>query len=321
MVATKKKTTGIEWAAALLPEGISDDSLNHLRGLLGEGAVEPDLTRPGRWIVGGFTFNPWRGCTKWAAGCDECYAKAWEVDRWGNDIWGRGKPRIRTSESYWRQPLRWNEWSKQLYAQYGIRLKVFCGSLCDWADSEVSHQWQSDLYGLINQCPDLDWLLLTKRLEVKPWEKYSSGFERMDMILPYGWMDRWPEHVWFGHSVATQRDWDLIQGDLCALVAKAKPKVFISYGPALGSVDWGPPSGLQPIDWMLVEGESGTDARPFHWAWALETLEWCRDNGVRFLMKQVGNNAVAERGDEPISVSKKGGDPREWPAILPRDYI
>ena len=54
------------------------------------------------------TFNPWIGCTKVSAGCDHCYAESLN-HRWGNDNWGKGKPRRVTSESNWKEPLRWNK--------------------------------------------------------------------------------------------------------------------------------------------------------------------------------------------------------------------
>ena len=53
------------------------------------------------------TFNPWIGCTRISAACDNCYAAAMSHRRG----WARfeaGAPRKRTTAEYWKQPLRWN---------------------------------------------------------------------------------------------------------------------------------------------------------------------------------------------------------------------
>lgn len=67
---SKRQTTDIEWTAALLPSGISQRDREWIESL--GCVVQPDATRPGRWLVAGYTFNPWRGCTKWAGGCLDC---------------------------------------------------------------------------------------------------------------------------------------------------------------------------------------------------------------------------------------------------------
>src|SRR5690606_14112917 len=112
-----------------------------------------------------------------------CYAEA-RNHRYGMDNWGKGKPRRRTSEANWRQPVKWDStqfrrcgrcgWRGQTDCQScGVvwssmkpsRPRVFCASLADWLDDEVPIEWLSDLLKLIHDTPNLDWLLLTKRPE------------------------------------------------------------------------------------------------------------------------------------------------------------
>ena len=64
--------------------------------------------RPDGTIVPGYTFNPWVGCTKISPGCVRCYAENLMDTRWKRVTWGRGNPRLRTSETNWRQPLVWD---------------------------------------------------------------------------------------------------------------------------------------------------------------------------------------------------------------------
>jgi protein gp37 len=46
--------------------------------------------------------------------------------------------------------------------------------------------------------------------------------------------------------------------------------------------------GLRGIDWVVVGGESGSDARPMHPSWARNLRDQCNTAGVPFLFKQWG---------------------------------
>ena len=52
------------------------------------------------------TFNPWIGCSKVHAGCQNCYAEAMS-GRLGV-TWGPNGIRRRTAESTWKQVEKWN---------------------------------------------------------------------------------------------------------------------------------------------------------------------------------------------------------------------
>ena len=134
------------------------------------------------------TFNPWEGCQKVGAGCDNCYAETRNARFAGGEAinWGPGAPRRRTSISNWNKPLKWNKQAElqqaawdgfkkvhpgltddELIAKGFIkprRPRVFCASLADVFDNAVDPQWRADLFGLIMKTPHLDWLLLTKRI-------------------------------------------------------------------------------------------------------------------------------------------------------------
>jgi protein gp37 len=55
----------------------------------------------------------------------------------------------------------------------------------------VDPKWRADLFALIAQTPELDWLLLTKRIG------------NVRSMLPADWGDGWP-HVWIGATVVNQ---------------------------------------------------------------------------------------------------------------------
>jgi protein gp37 len=67
--------------------------------------------------------------------------------------------RRRTSAANWKQPYKWNNAAPMS----GRRQRVFCASLADVFDNQVPQEWRADLFAMIRETPNLDWLLLTKR--------------------------------------------------------------------------------------------------------------------------------------------------------------
>jgi protein gp37 len=105
------------------------------------------------------TFNPWVGCSKISPACEHCYAESWAKRAGFPGLWSDGERR-RTSAANWAAPLKWN----RMAAEAGTRARVFCASLADVFDNVVPEGWRADLFRVIRQTPNLDWLLLTKRI-------------------------------------------------------------------------------------------------------------------------------------------------------------
>lgn len=73
--------------------------------------------------------------------------------------------------------------------------------------------------------------------------------------------------------------------------------------------------GSTSLDWVVVGGESGPGARPFHLEWARDLRAQCRASGVPFFLKQLGRRPLL--GGETLKFAdKKGGDMAEWPEDL-----
>ena len=284
------------------------------------------------------TFNPWIGCTKVSPGCDHCYAEQRMDKRLHTVTWGPGQPRKRTSAANWRQPIKWNSepfiqcaacsWRgpRSNFFQIGprggqhtmcpscacsdwtpARQRVFCASLADVFDNEVDPAWRDDLFALINATPNLDWLLLTKRIGNVP----------AMLATTVGWL---PKNVWLGITVVNQAEADR---DIPKLLQVPAAKRFLSMEPLLGRVDLThiPVGGghghheldpiitanvlqrapafppLPQIDWVIVGGESGPNARPMHPDWARSLRDQCTAAGVPFLFKQWGEWAPLHSGD------------------------
>lgn len=249
------------------------------------------------------TFNPWIGCTKVSPGCDHCYAERDMAGRLKVVQWGPHGARVRTKPANWAKPVAWNRRHEEFFAQHGRRQRVFCASLADVFDNQVDPAWRADLLELIDQTPNLDWLLLTKRVG------------NVADMLPNGWlMDH--TNVWLGASIVNQVEADRDIPKLVALHAAVK---FLSMEPLLGPVDlrgnlpgeralrWHRPM-LNMLDWVIVGGESGPAARPMHPEWARDLRDQCAAAGVPFLFKQWGEWRPVIPGEGAIGAQLKWED-------------
>lgn len=241
------------------------------------------------------TFNPWTGCVKVSPGCDHCYAEGWSK-RAGDKVgkWGAGAARVRTTPANWKLPLKWNANAEAFQAAHGRRQRVFCASLADVFDNQVPTSWRMDLFELIAATPNLDWLLLTKRIG-NVMSMCSGDSLMFDLIC---------ERVWLGATVVNQEEADR---DIPKLLAVPAHKRFLSMEPLLGpvnlrSVDISGDEEILPLgatwlgreeygprlDWVIAGGESGPKARPMHPDWARSLRDQCAAAGVPFLFKQWG---------------------------------
>lgn len=185
--------------------------------------------------------------------------------RYGRVKWGAGQPRMRTASANWKKPLTWN---RKAMAS-GERPFVFCSSLADVFDNEVDPAWRTDLIALIEQTPQLVWLLLTKRI---------GNVEKMVTSLP--------RNVAFGATMANQAEYDRDSPKLRAAALKFAPLfTFGSFEPLLGPIALDPATAP---DWVIVGGESGRGARPMDLNWPRSLREQCGEFGLVFNFKQEG---------------------------------
>lgn len=281
------------------------------------------------------TFNPWIGCTKVHEGCKHCYAETMMDSRYGNAKWGPGGTRVMTSDSNWRKPLQWNRkaeiqfnsWERihkdlpggeQELLQRGFvkptRPRVFCASLADvfedWGgsirvssrlpvltngehfvgtDGPEIDEWRfatiddlrKRLFILIDSTPYLDWLLLTKRPE-----NVSDMLFDPDSINGF----EFRKNVSLGTSISTKEHYRQVES--LKYSRDLFPVLFLSIEPLLGPMDDLP---LDEIDWVIVGGESGHEARPMHPDWVRSIRDQCTAAGVPFFFKQWGEHAAIDQ--------------------------
>ena len=227
------------------------------------------------------SFAPWIGCTKVGPECDLCYAEDDMDRRFHKAMWGN-HDRVRAAISTLKKPLTW----QRKAVKHEVRRRVFLNHYGDVFDNQVPPEWRVELWKIIAECPDLDWLLLTKR---------PQNFRKM---LPAGWP--WP-NVWLGVTAGTQEGWNSKAVPFLRAIPAAIR--FVSVEPMLEPliVD------LTRIDWVICGGERDPKrqgrARFMDPHWARSLRDQCRASNVRFFMKQ-----MTERAPIPADLAI-----RQWP--------
>lgn len=254
------------------------------------------------------TFNPWIGCTKVGPGCDNCYAERDFDLRKGIAKWGAGNPRHRTKT--WGALRRWQRQAPAFFAEHGRKRRVFSASLADIFDNEVPQDWRADFWAEVRACPDLDLLIVTKRIGNVP------------KMLPPDWSSALYGHVVLLITVVNQEEADR---DIIKLLMLKRQfpwlRVGLSIEPMLGPINLSPlhpprnalyenddavslyalrgksayqipgshwTEDFPKIDWVIVGGESGPKARPLEPNWVRSLRNQCQASGVPFHFKQWG---------------------------------
>lgn len=276
------------------------------------------------------TFNPWWGCSKVSPGCDHCYAER-DAGRFSPDktLWGVDAERREFGDKHWNEPLKWDKKA----AAAGERHRVFCASMADVFDKNAPIGARQRLLSLIADTPNLDWLLLTKRIGNAA-RMLNDACQHDGRLMDANDQYRPLPNIWLGASIVNQEEADR---DIPKLLQVPAAVRFLSMEPLLGPVDlrhinkeceaweidtlksytweeeieawrgtsddWeeslkdyydltgnGLPSGPTHavLDWVIVGGESGHQARPMHPDWARSLRDQCAAAGVPFLFKQWG---------------------------------
>ena len=309
------------------------------------------------------------GCDPVSPGCVNCYAwklaesrleplfrrayKAAGFADWETrPVWGRNATRV-LSKGFWKDAVRINK----MHASRGSRGRWF-PSMIDWLDDMpggiIDLEGRklepaavlADFLKLIHDTPNLDWLLLTKRPEnwlkrlTAVWDEFHwedyPGVEHEGSVTRF--LRRWlsgepPSNVWIGTSVEDQQRADERIPELLKIPAAVR---FLSVEPLLGAVDLKIDNhcnetscSCAKIDWVIVGGESGAQARPCNVEWIRGVVKQCQSAGVACFVKQVGTRPVCDCSMAVESFSSnccehfpfpirhpKGGDMAEWPEDL-----
>lgn len=240
------------------------------------------------------TWNPVTGCSKVSQGCKHCYAeREWpRMTKLVPSYAGRDFTDVRTHADRLDQPLRWKK-----------PRMIFVNSMSDLFHPDVPFEFLDSVFATMELAPQHIFQVLTKRPERM--RDYMLEIRKHRSPL---------QNVWLGVSVEDQATAD----ERIPLLLDTPAAVrWISAEPLLGPVRLSGLFGLitddedvridalngtfitsryqeEPtplgarIDWVVVGGESGPNARPMHPQWARDLRDQCAQAGVPFLFKQWG---------------------------------
>lgn len=202
------------------------------------------------------TWNPVTGCTKQSEGCEHCYAEMMSkrLCAMGNPKYVNGFTCTLHKEEL-STPLKWRKPST-----------VFVCSMSDLFHPNVPFEFIDAVLDVIRKTPYHIYQLLTKRAE-----RLAEYFATRSI----------PNNVWIGVTVENEKTMFRID---CIRNLKASVK-FISCEPLLGELGT---LNLQGIDWIIVGGESGSQARPMREDWVMSIFHQAKGNGIPFFFKQWG---------------------------------
>lgn len=221
------------------------------------------------------SWNPITGCSKASAGCQNCYAEAM-----ARRLKGMGVKRYENGFKVTMHPDALDEPKKVKQPSF-----FFVCSMSDMFHDDVPFDFVDQIIGVIEDCPQHTFQLLTKR----PWRmlEYFNGHRGRKV----------PDNVWLGCTVENS----YMLPRLFSLKSVAKPPVrFISCEPLLDDIANSDLFDLRGIDWVIVGGESGPCARPMSKEWVLNIKKKCEEAGVPFFFKQWGTH-----GEDGVRRSKE----------------
>ena len=203
------------------------------------------------------TWNPVTGCTKVSPGCKHCYAErmALRLQAMAAPGYARGFDLTLHADRL-GQPL--GRKKPTLY---------FVCSMADLFHEDVPDDFIDRVLAVALRTPWHTYQLLTKRAERLP---------RFFANRPV------PPNVWLGVTVEDRRHGLPRIEHLRRVSARVR---FLSVEPLLEDLG---PLDLGGIQWVIVGGESGPDARPMRPEWALAVRDRCLAAGAAFLFKQWG---------------------------------
>ncbi len=204
-------------------------------------------------------WEPWTGCRPISDGCANCYFYGPHAKRYGQNTIEK------TDKFDW--PVQKN--AKGAYRIKGDKILATCFAT-DFFLPEAD-EWRKEAWAFIRERRDIDFLILTKRIE------------RFPVSLPSDWGAGY-DNVHLGCTVETQA---LADQRLPLFLSFPVKRRFIACAPLLEAIDL--TAYLPGVDHVTVGGETGRDARVCDYAWVRAIREQCAAANVTFWFKNTGS--------------------------------
>ncbi len=245
------------------------------------------------------SWNPVTGCTKVSQGCKHCYAeREWarlSANPKATAYYGRAFTDVACHDDRLDQPLRWSK-----------PRMIFVNSMSDLFHEDVPDAFIDKVFAVMALAPQHTFQVLTKRPErMLRW--FDPGYDNREHAVgqamreiaaargdDHSGLPEWPlPNVWLGVSIEDQTAADeriplLLQTPATVRWVSAEPLLErVEIGFAMPWRVAGAAYG-QTLDWVVVGGESGPNARPMHAEWVRKLRDDCAAADVPLFMKQLG---------------------------------
>ncbi len=213
-----------------------------------------------------YSWNPVTGCTKISIGCQNCYAErmAIRLKAMGNKRYRNGF-KVTVHDDLIHLPLKWRN-----------SRMVFVNSMSDLFHEDVPLETIKDVFNVMNRLPQHTFQVLTKRSE---------------RLLETSHYFNWTHNIWMGVTVETN-DYNYRIEHLTNTPARTK---FVSFEPLLGEINF---YLIRNVDWIIVGGESGPNAREMRREWVVSIRDYCLKHRVPYFFKQWGGARKKKWGRE-----------------------
>ena len=235
------------------------------------------------------TWNPTTGCDRTSPGCDNCYALklAARLKRMGQPKYQVDGDPTTSGPGF---NLTIHDTALDIPLHWRTGRHIFVNSMSDLFHPEVPLEFIAQILDVDRRTPQHTYQVLTKRAQ-----RLASVADELE----------WPPNVWMGVSIENDRYTFRVRR-LAAVPAAVK---FVSCEPLLGPL---PSLALDGVDWVIIGGESGTDARPLDLSWVRDVRDKCEAMGVHLFVKQLGTAWSLQEGHGRTH----GGDIDLWPQDL-----
>lgn len=211
-------------------------------------------------------WNPWHGCHKISAGCQNCYV-------YRTDSKYEKDSSIVTKNNDFDLPLK-----KKRNGEY----KIPSGEIvytCFTSDFFVqdADEWRIEAWKIIKQRSDLYFLIITKRID------------RFNVNLPNDWNDGY-DNVHICSTVENQDRADYRLPIFLKLPIKHKS---IICEPLLEKIDLSKYL-TKDIYQVVAGGESGNEARVCNYDWIVDIRKQCMEHQINFWFKQTGAKFIKD---------------------------
>ena len=220
-------------------------------------------------------WNPWHGCHKISAGCQNCYV-------YRRDAQYEKDSSVVVKTGDFNLPIKRNRAGK--YKLSGNETVYTCFTSDFFL--EDADAWRVEAWQMIRKRSDLHFLIITKRIH------------RFHVSLPDDWGNGY-DNVAICCTVENQ---DRADYRLPIFLMEPIRYKSIICEPILESINLS--VYLSPtIEEVVVGGESGDDARICNYEWVIDIREQCLQKGVAFHFKQTG--AHFEKGGKLYTIPRR----------------